>query len=156
MLQNFLSAIPAHLVRDMWYQQDGVPGLSTIVVLDYLIRIFGTRRISRVGPPRSRDLSPIDFFFLGSHEGPYVRDLHWQWNGSCCSISGRPRLVRDKQSVFENVWWPMQRCCEFHVWSQFWAYTVNLYCILLEWILYSSPLNCIVSMCSLYLAILFM
>ncbi|GFW59741.1 DUF4817 domain-containing protein [Trichonephila clavipes] len=74
----FLGTVPLHIFQDMWFQHDGAPAHNTIVVRDYLNQIFGARWIARGGPiacpPRSLDLSPLDFF--GGHELSCVR-------GSC-------------------------------------------------------------------------
>ena len=68
MLQNFL--LPA--VRDepnfesVFFQHDGCPAHSTVLVRNYLQEHFGNRWIGRYGPvnwpARSPDLSPLDFF----------------------------------------------------------------------------------------------
>ena len=52
-----------------WFQQDGARPHTTRLVLDWLASKFGNRVISnltdRVWPPRSPDLSPLDFWFWG-------------------------------------------------------------------------------------------
>lgn len=57
------------LLSTLWWQQDGAPPHFALNVRRYLRDIFGSRWISRGGPlewpPRSPDLSPLDFFLWG-------------------------------------------------------------------------------------------
>ena len=50
----------------MWFQQDGATSNTALVTIDLLKGKFGERVISRNGPvewpPRSCDLTPLDFF----------------------------------------------------------------------------------------------
>lgn len=66
MLPTFLGAVPAHILRIMWFQHNDVPAQSTTVMSDYLNRTFEARWIGRGGlitwPHKSADLSPTDFF----------------------------------------------------------------------------------------------
>lgn len=71
MLQNFL--MPAVTdepnFQSVYFQQDGCPAHSTLLVRNYLQEYFGNRWIGRYGPvnwpARSPDLSPLDFFLWG-------------------------------------------------------------------------------------------
>ena len=53
----------------MWFQQDGATSHTARVTIDLLKGKFGERVISRNGPvewpPRSCDLTPLDFFLRG-------------------------------------------------------------------------------------------
>lgn len=53
----------------IWYQQDGAPPHYGIAVREYLNEVFPQRWIGRRGhiewPPRSPDLSPLDYFLWG-------------------------------------------------------------------------------------------
>ena len=55
--------------RGYWFQQDGARPHTTNMVLDWLATKFGNRIISnhsaRIWPPRSPDLSPLDYWFWG-------------------------------------------------------------------------------------------
>lgn len=61
-------------INDMWFQQDGATSHTAGVTIDLLQSKFGERVISRNGPvewpPRSCDLTPLDFFLWG-----YVKSL---------------------------------------------------------------------------------
>ena len=53
-------------LEDMCFQQDGATSHTAIVTINLLETKFGERVISRNGPvswpPRSRDLTPLDYF----------------------------------------------------------------------------------------------
>ncbi|GFT41032.1 DUF4817 domain-containing protein [Trichonephila clavipes] len=67
---------PAPILRHMWFQQDGAPSHYARHAREHLDRTFPNRWIGRGGPvawpPRSPDLSPLDFS-LGCYEGPRAR-----------------------------------------------------------------------------------
>ena len=56
-------------INDMWFQPDGATSHTARVTIDLLKGKFGERVISRNGPvkwpPRSCDLTPLDFFLWG-------------------------------------------------------------------------------------------
>ncbi|GFX33469.1 uncharacterized protein TNCV_1006301 [Trichonephila clavipes] len=61
-------------VQELWFQQDGATCHTARATIDLLKDTFGDRLISRFGPvnwpPRSCDLTPLDYFLWG-----YVRSL---------------------------------------------------------------------------------
>lgn len=71
MLQNY--AIP-QIPQGYVFQQDGAPPHYALHVTDHLNECFPQRWIGRGGPtawpPRSPDLTPLDFFFWG-----YIKDI---------------------------------------------------------------------------------
>ncbi|GFV12211.1 putative transposable element [Trichonephila clavipes] len=74
-ITNFL--IPEfnnHDVQELWFQQDGATCHTARATIDLLKGMFGDRLISRFGhvnwPPRSCDLTPLDYFLWG-----YVKSL---------------------------------------------------------------------------------
>ena len=73
MLQNYtIPQIPQGYV----FQQDGAPPHFALHVRDHLNQCFPQQWIGRGGPtawpPRSPDLTPLDFFFFG---GGYIKDI---------------------------------------------------------------------------------
>lgn len=56
---------------ELWFQQDGATCHTSRPTIDLLHTKFNNRVISRFGdvawPPRSCDLTPLDFFFVGCH-----------------------------------------------------------------------------------------
>ncbi|GFX65202.1 transposable element Tc3 transposase [Trichonephila clavipes] len=62
------------IVRELWFQQDGATCHPARATIDLLKDTFGDRLISRFGPlnwpPRSCDLTPLDYFLWG-----YVKSL---------------------------------------------------------------------------------
>lgn len=65
----FLENLPLNILRESWYQMDGAPAHSTREVDRELTQMFDDRWIGRNGPwkwpPRSPDLTPLDFFLWG-------------------------------------------------------------------------------------------
>ncbi|GFX24996.1 transposable element Tcb1 transposase [Trichonephila clavipes] len=75
MITNFfIPELNNHDVRELWFQQDGATCHTARVTIDLLKYTFGDRLISRFGPviwpPRSCDLTPLDYFLWG-----YVKSL---------------------------------------------------------------------------------
>ncbi|GFU81114.1 uncharacterized protein TNCV_1117661 [Trichonephila clavipes] len=60
--------------QELWFQQDGATCHTARATIDLLKDTFGDRLISRFGPvnwpPRSCDLTPLDYFLWG-----YVKSL---------------------------------------------------------------------------------
>ncbi|GFV12728.1 putative DD41D transposase [Trichonephila clavipes] len=75
MITNFLiSELNNPDVQEMWFQQDGATCHTDRATIDLLKDTLGDRLISRFGPvnwpPRSCDLTPLDYFLWG-----YVKSL---------------------------------------------------------------------------------
>ncbi|GFW98938.1 uncharacterized protein TNCV_4655651 [Trichonephila clavipes] len=67
MITNFfISELNNHDVQELWFQQDGATCHTARATIDLLKDTFGDRLISRFGPvnwpPRSCDLTPLDYF----------------------------------------------------------------------------------------------
>ncbi|GFY00868.1 uncharacterized protein TNCV_3542421 [Trichonephila clavipes] len=65
----FISELDNHDVQELWFQQDGATCHTACAAIDLLKDTFGDRLISRFGPvnwpPRSCDLTPLDYFLWG-------------------------------------------------------------------------------------------
>ncbi|GFW87556.1 uncharacterized protein TNCV_4485211 [Trichonephila clavipes] len=75
MITNFfIPELNNHDVQELWFQQDGATCHTARATIDLLKDMFGNRLISRFGPvnwpPRSCDLTPLDYFLWG-----YVKSL---------------------------------------------------------------------------------
>ncbi|GFT10507.1 transposable element Tcb1 transposase [Trichonephila clavipes] len=75
MITNFfIPELNNHDVQELWFQQDGTTCHIARATIDLLKDTFGDRLISRFGPvnwpPRSCDLTPLDYFMWG-----YVKAL---------------------------------------------------------------------------------
>ncbi|GFV33987.1 DUF4817 domain-containing protein [Trichonephila clavipes] len=70
----FIPELNNHDVQELWFQQDGETCHTARATIDLLKDTFGDRLISRFGPvnwpPRSCDLTPLDYFLWG-----YVKAL---------------------------------------------------------------------------------
>lgn len=68
-VENFLENIPLAELSNLWYQLDGAPAHCTVEVDRELNQMFQDRWIRRLGPwawpPRSPDLTPLDFYLWG-------------------------------------------------------------------------------------------
>ncbi|GFV42247.1 uncharacterized protein TNCV_3164781 [Trichonephila clavipes] len=67
MITNFfISELNNQDVLELWFQQDGATCHTARATIDLLKDTFGDRLISRFGPvnwpPRSCDLTPLDYF----------------------------------------------------------------------------------------------
>ncbi|GFU50521.1 DDE_3 domain-containing protein [Trichonephila clavipes] len=75
MITNFfIPQLNNHNVQELWFQQDGATCHTARATIDLLKDTFGDRLISRFGPvnwpPRSCDLTPLDYFLWD-----YVKSL---------------------------------------------------------------------------------
>ncbi|GFT50507.1 uncharacterized protein TNCV_551261 [Trichonephila clavipes] len=75
MITNFfIPELNNHDVQKLWFQQDGAKCHTARATIYLLKGTFGDRLISRFGPvncpPRSCDLTPLDYFLWG-----YVKSL---------------------------------------------------------------------------------
>ncbi|GFV57814.1 uncharacterized protein TNCV_3071931 [Trichonephila clavipes] len=70
----FIPELNNHDVQELWFQQDGATCHTARATIDLLKGTLGDRLISRFGPvnwpPRSCDLTPLDYFLWG-----YVKSL---------------------------------------------------------------------------------
>ncbi|GFT96147.1 uncharacterized protein TNCV_1884701 [Trichonephila clavipes] len=75
MITNFfIPELNIHDVQELWFEQDGATCHTARATIDLLKDTLGDRLISRFGPvnwpPRSCDLTPLDYFLWG-----YVKSL---------------------------------------------------------------------------------
>ncbi|GFV82100.1 putative DD41D transposase [Trichonephila clavipes] len=72
----FILELNNHDVQELWFQQDGATCHTARVTIDLLKYTFGDRLISRFGPvnwpPKSCDLTPLDYFLWG-----YLKSLFY-------------------------------------------------------------------------------
>ncbi|GFV85869.1 uncharacterized protein TNCV_1421741 [Trichonephila clavipes] len=65
----FIPELNDHDVQELWFQQDGTTCHTARATIDLLKYTFGDRLISRFGPmnwpPRSCNLTPLDYFLWG-------------------------------------------------------------------------------------------
>ncbi|GFS51659.1 hypothetical protein TNCV_613471 [Trichonephila clavipes] len=79
MITNFfIPELNNHDVQELWFQQDGATCHTARATIDLLKDSFGDRLFSRFGtvnwPPRSCDLTPLDYFLWG-----YVNVCEASW-----------------------------------------------------------------------------
>ncbi|GFU58323.1 uncharacterized protein TNCV_4389921 [Trichonephila clavipes] len=93
MITNFfIPELNNHDVQELWFQQDGATCHTARAIIDLLKDTFGDRLISRFGPvnwpPRSCDLTPLDYFLWG-----YVNDRK--------ELELRAERDKENQRIFE-------------------------------------------------------
>lgn len=68
-LPELLEDVPLNVRRNMWFLHDGAPAHFSHLVREHLNNIFENKVIGRGGPvpwpPRSPDLTPMDFYLWG-------------------------------------------------------------------------------------------
>ncbi|GFT20119.1 DUF4817 domain-containing protein [Trichonephila clavipes] len=114
MITNFFSPeLNNHDVQELWFQQDGATCHTDRATIDLLKYTFGDRLISRFGPvnwpPRSCDLTPLDYFLWG-----YVKSLvcadkpqtldHLEDNIRCVIADIRPQMLEKVIEIGRPDW----------------------------------------------------
>lgn len=115
MLPRLLDPVPQNIKRHMLFQHDGAPPHYGRCVRQHLNQAFGHRWIGRGGPviwpPRSPDLSSIDFFLWGALKGavyatPIDTDMDLVARIACAAAD-----IKENPGVFERVRQSMVRRC---------------------------------------------
>ncbi|GFV18503.1 DUF4817 domain-containing protein [Trichonephila clavipes] len=109
MITNFfIPELNNHDVQELWFQQDGATCHTARATIDLLKDTFGDRLISRFGPvnwpPRSCDLTPLDYFLWGCVKSLVYADKpqtldHLEDNIRRVIADIRPQIV---EKVIEN------------------------------------------------------
>ncbi|GFU72839.1 putative transposable element [Trichonephila clavipes] len=109
MITNFfIPELNNHDVQELWFQQDGATCHTARAIIDLLKDKFGDRLISRFGPvnwpPRSCDLTPLDYFLWGYVESLVYADKpqttdHLEDNIRRVIADIRPQML---EKVIEN------------------------------------------------------
>lgn len=111
-----LETTPLSLVKKMYFQQDGAPAHKAINVTNWLNENFNKQWIGLNGPtewpPRSPDLTPLDFYFWGRlrtlvyNTRPLnVTDLKQKIINACNNITGG-----ELQNIYRSIIRRAQLC----------------------------------------------
>lgn len=115
-LPTLLVDVPATTRLNMWFQHDGAPPHFALNVRDFLDLTYPNRWIGRGGPvpwpPRSPDLTPLDFYLWGHlkcmvYETPVPSDMDLM-----ARIVEAAARVRETTGQIERVRDSMRRRCE--------------------------------------------
>jgi len=124
LLQNHLPAllenVSLHIRRKMWFQQDGAPPHFANTTKQLLYEKFGDKWIGRGGPvewpPRSPDLTPLDFFLWGyvkekvMFEPPTTKEnMKQRIRNACASVTSEML-----QNVRNNLLLRINTCLQVH------------------------------------------
>lgn len=115
-LPDLLQHVPANVRRIMWFQHDGAPAHFSRNVRNYLDTAFPNRWIGRGGPvswpPRSPDLSCLDFFLWGQLKSAVYETPIASPEDLVARISAAAADVRDMPGIFQRVQDSIHRRCE--------------------------------------------
>lgn len=96
-VSDFLDDLPLNTLVDCWYQLDGAPVHCTNQITEELNQMFEDRWIRRLGPwawpPRSPDLTPLDFYIWGR-----IKQLVYQQ-----PITSKEELERKVRETFMSL-----------------------------------------------------
>ncbi|GFX32849.1 uncharacterized protein TNCV_889851 [Trichonephila clavipes] len=102
----------------MWFQQDGAPAHFSISVRNHLDSTCGERWIGRGGPvhwpPRSSDLSCLDYFFWGQMKSLVYETPVNSAEELVARISAAAGEIRNTPEMLSNVQRSMKRRIESH------------------------------------------
>ncbi|GFX76761.1 uncharacterized protein TNCV_664681 [Trichonephila clavipes] len=103
MITNFfIPELNNHDVQELWFQQDGATCHTARATIDLLKDTLGDRLISRFGPvnwpPRSCDLTPLDYFLWG-----YVKSLVY---------ADKPQTLNHLEDICHRAASPLVRLVE--------------------------------------------
>lgn len=112
-ISDFLEDLPLSDYRNVWFQHDGAPPHKVSSVQQYLRDTFQQQVIGYGGcvewPPRSPDLTPLDFFLWGyikqrvyATPPPTLQELRNRITDACASVSPA-MLYNVKQEVQSRV-----------------------------------------------------
>lgn len=98
-LEEWLEEMPLAQNFAIWYQQDGAPAHNAITVINYLNNRFNNQVIATntpvKWPPRSADLTPLDFFLWGTIKNKVY--------GSNFSYNNVQELQESVQGAFNSI-----------------------------------------------------
>ncbi|GFV59004.1 uncharacterized protein TNCV_261821 [Trichonephila clavipes] len=114
MITNFfIPELNNHDVQELWFQQDGATCHTAGATIDLLKDTFGDRLISRFGPvnwpPRSCDLTPLDYFLccyvksLVYADKPQTLD-HLEDNIRRVIADIRPQMLENSSKIGRPDW----------------------------------------------------
>lgn len=110
-IPDFVENLPLFNLKNLWFQHDGAPAHKTSPVKQYLVKEFGNQILGYGGfqewPPRSPDLTPLDFFLWGylkqqvyATPPQQLQDLKRRITVACANVSRcmLQRVQRDLQA----------------------------------------------------------
>ncbi|GFX77242.1 hypothetical protein TNCV_5063751 [Trichonephila clavipes] len=114
MITNFfIPELNNHDVQELWFQQDGATCHTARATIDLLKDTFGDRLISRFGPvnwpPRSCDLTPLDYFLWGCVKSLVYADKpqtldHLEDNIRRVNADIRPQMLEKSSKIGRPDW----------------------------------------------------
>ncbi|GFV21896.1 uncharacterized protein TNCV_4525831 [Trichonephila clavipes] len=109
MITNFfIPELNNHDVQELWFQQDGATCHTARATIDLLKDTLGDRLISRFGPvnwpPRSCDLTPLDYFLWGYVKSLVYADKPQTLNSPCyCRYQMLEKVIENWTSRLDYI-----------------------------------------------------
>lgn len=114
-LPELLEDVPLDIRQHMWFQHDGAPAHFSLAVREYANQTFGDRWIGRGGPvawpPRSPDLTPLDFFLWGHIKALVYATPIETVEDLVARILAAAEEVQNMPGIFERIQRNMLRRC---------------------------------------------
>ncbi|GBN00894.1 hypothetical protein AVEN_274074-1 [Araneus ventricosus] len=110
-ITDLVENLPLQQLRNVWFQHDGPPPHKISNVKQPLMETFQNQVIGYGGfvewPPRSPDLTPLDFFLWGHVKGqvyaippPTLQDLRRRITDACASVT--PTMLHNVQREIQS------------------------------------------------------
>lgn len=113
---TILEDIPLAQVNHIFFQQDGAPAHNSHVIRNWLEQHFPNRWIGTHGPtrwpPRSPDLSVLDYFLWGYLEGKIYSRRYETIEALREATENAFRELRARSFIFENALRRLQTLCQ--------------------------------------------
>lgn len=107
-LPELLEDVPLDIRQQMWLQHDGAPAHFSVAVRAHLNETFGGRWIGRGGPvawpPRSPDLTPLDFFLWGHMKSLVYETPVDSEEQLVARILAAAQDVQNRPGIFERIY----------------------------------------------------
>ncbi|XP_031333083.1 uncharacterized protein LOC116163333 [Photinus pyralis] len=114
-LDTFLNQLHDDEIREGYFQQDGATAHTARATLQYLEQFYDNRLISKgLWPPRSPDLTPLDFFLFPTLKNNVFRNrLHTLDELRAAIIEELERISPETlEKVFDNMKRRVELCRE--------------------------------------------
>lgn len=118
-LPELLENVPLAVRQRLWFQHDGAPPHFALNVRQYLNNVFPNCWIGRGGPiqwpPRSPDLTPMDFFFWGEMKRLVYETPIETPEELVARVVAAAAIIRETPGCFERVRQSFARRCQLAI-----------------------------------------
>lgn len=114
-LEPFIALLNEDEIEYSWFQQDSAPAHTSHICLRFLEDVFADRVITHpLWPPRSPDLTPLDFYLWGELKGKVYEQDPQDLNDLRAAISAQINQISEQnlEDTFANLVKRVQLCRE--------------------------------------------